>query len=809
MNKALCLFVSLIMSFVACAETYSWTGGGGVVDWSQAEKWKSSSGETGTVPGATDTVAFTAADTYADFTVTPPADFSGTIQALGNSASTGVGLGGAYSSARVKVINSNGATFTIGGTGILEAFAGIEDMLDSAFTGAIDIPSGVTLAPSATFAAGATFMGIGVLKPATTAQLENASAFRGTLDLRALGAYEVGKDASHLLGRKAVLGSGVTAAPNKQTTTIAPLDLSASKWTFNSALTTAGCVPSMDATGLLTLPHVNGVQNKTSAFLNRRFAYDESFVIRFRVDIKAGTGTCGFGIVMRNGEVTDVATGTRTTKDGAVPTNSHGVVMLYYNNWGGNVNAFERQNGASYFSTWGDEYRHYLQGSDAGFTLRNGSFIDVTASCHDGVLTVSFAQNGSMRTFRQSVAGLYADPRGAMFGFITHENDQDTGTVSLEVKISDFNGCVASDRNGQWKTDEKFALNAENYYLYLDYKTGSVTNSFRGVGALDEQGRVRICEGVSWYGAAVSKNLIQNKRFRLEWQDDIGTRSNGGQHTDVGFVERTDSQVKTSYGDPEVADGSGYGKNNRKYLTDGDPIKFCCSWYQDLIGITRHWASGTDAGQYTGTYVKQSAYKTSGSSNVGKWFYDGSGGHTVKFCNSSEKNNRSFVLTGQSVGTARRLSIVGGSNTDTGWPSYVKNWMGGISLSYWDEAYVPAACLTVEAPANATTTMGGVGSCAPIERVILDDAAARISFTGSVAFGETLEIVVPDAFLKTVRAQATLVDLSSATVDSNLPAVVKLVDSDGVEVNLKGRALTVSSTGVVLGPPTGIVLVVR
>lgn len=68
--------IAVVVMQVACAADVSWTGKGGVVDWN-ATTWS-----TGTPPAATDTVMFTGTQDYADFTVTPPADFAGTILVL-------------------------------------------------------------------------------------------------------------------------------------------------------------------------------------------------------------------------------------------------------------------------------------------------------------------------------------------------------------------------------------------------------------------------------------------------------------------------------------------------------------------------------------------------------------------------------------------------------------------------------------------------------------------------------------------------------------------------------------------------------
>ena len=811
----------LMMAFVVAvaaveplfATTYSWTGSGGVVDWSDATKWRNTaSGGTGVLPGAADTVSFYANASYANFIVTPPADFAGVIKAMGSTASgANVTLSGSHLPARLAIKNENGANFTLGGEGTIVAFPGVEAMVDSAFTGAIDIPSGVAFAPSADFATAAVFMGDGTFRPATSAQLLKAHAFRGTLDLRGIASLSLDTDASLLMGRKVILGANVTASPSKMTTVVEPLEIgSAAKWTFNSACAASGsaCVPSMDAKGVLTLPHVNGVANRTSAFLNRRFKLDESFVLKFKVKITAGKSICAWGIGFRGGELTDVGTAKETTDTlYALPAVTYGINCMYYNDYTGNINAIQRMAGTSKVQSWGSEWSHCQQGTEIGLTLRNGDPIDVTAVCHERVLSLTFTQNGSSWSTRQDVSEVFSDARGGMFGFFTHERDASGEMGNIKLEISDWKAWVASDACGQWVEDAEFSFNADNYNIYLDYMTGAVTNSFRGMDALDGQGRLRICEGAYWMGGAVSKRKVPNQRFRLEWQNDIGATVEGGEHTDIGFVDMTDANIELHYGHPDTADGYGYGHTHRQYLSQGDPIKFCSSWYQNLFGVTHSAEGGTAPGQYTGTYVCEPKYKMTDTSNVGKWFYDGTGLHTVRFANSGERNNRVFKLTGQSIGTSRRLSFVGGGNKSRN--NYTKNWLGGVKLSLWNPDYVAKATLAVEAPAGVTTSMKGIGAYSPVGSVNLADTDARISFTGEVVFGDVLEIVVPNEFLKTIRTKATLVDLSGATVSGAQPTTVKLVDATGAAVNMRGRTVTMTANGAELSAPLGLILVVQ
>ena len=153
--------IAVVVMQVACAADVSWTGEGGVVDWN-ATTWS-----TGTPPAATDTVMFTGTQDYADFTVTPPADFAGTILVLNR---TGQDFSAQFRT-HLKIVNANNAKFTVGGTGIVEAFEGIESMFAEDFSGDVEIPVGGTFSPTAAFpSTAAAILGRGTFVPLTAAQ---------------------------------------------------------------------------------------------------------------------------------------------------------------------------------------------------------------------------------------------------------------------------------------------------------------------------------------------------------------------------------------------------------------------------------------------------------------------------------------------------------------------------------------------------------------------------------------------------------------------------------------------------------------
>ncbi|MBQ0031388.1 MAG: hypothetical protein KBT68_01155, partial [bacterium] len=86
---------------------------------------------------------------------------------------------------------------------------------------------------------------------------------------------------------------------------------------------------------------------------------------------------------------------------------------------------------------------------------------------------------------------------------------------------------------------------------------------------------------------------------------------------------------------------------------------------------------------------------------------------------------------------------------------------------------------------------------------------ARAKVTGTVAFGDELAIRGPDNFLKSIREETRLVDLSAATVSGALPTTVTLVDSTGAAIPMRGRTLTVAVGGVSLSGPLGLFLIVQ
>ncbi|MBQ0031557.1 MAG: hypothetical protein KBT68_02020, partial [bacterium] len=580
-------------------------------------------------------------------------------------------------------------------------------------------------------------------------------------------------------------------------------------WTLNSPLAegTPACRPTVDASGTLTLPHVDGAHNRTTAFLNRRFKADESFVAKFKLSIEANQYLSGFGIVLHKGEATDVGTGAATNGDGAIPPSCYGIATLYYNAWGGQVTALERLAGNRTAVGYWADWCGYQQGAEAGLTLRNGNPIDVVVSCHDKILSVSLTQDGVTRTYRQDASGVFADDRGALFGFFSHEHSGDAPV--LNVSISDFEGWVSSSSNSPWQADSDFALNADNYYTYVDYKANSTAEitSLRGADAFDASGRLRLCEGCSWFGAAVSKKLVPDgSKFRMKWVIDIGTRSNNGQYTDIGFPKESgEDYVRTYYGNYDLADGSGYNQEaNRWYLSVADPIKFAFDWQHGTVGMTRNWHH-----TWTGTSDASAALRQVNSSDSVTLFYDGIGNYETEVVNNKEGAVHLFKLKGQALGADRRFAVVAGANTDFGWKNYTQNWMRDFSLCYWNDAYVPPASTRVVAPTAGTTDVAGLGACVPFERITLGDVAARAKVTGTVAFGDALAIKVPDNFLKSIREETRLVDLSAATVSGALPTAVTLVDSTGAAIPMRGRTLTVAEDGITLSGPLGLFLIVK
>ena len=442
-------------------------------------------------------------------------------------------------------------------------------------------------------------------------------------------------------------------------------------------------------------------------------------------------------------------------------------------------------------------------------TLRNGNPIDVVVSCHSKILSVSLTQDGVTRTYRQDASGAFADDRGALFGFFSHEHSGDAPV--LNVSISDFEGWVSSSSNSPWQADSDFALNADNYYTYVDYKANSTAEitSLRGADAFDASGRLRLCESCAWFGAAVSKKLVPDgSKFRMKWVIDIGKRVQNGKYTDIGFPKAdrsVDDYVRKYYGNYDCADSSGYNlEANRQYLSASDPIKFAFDWWFSNVGMTRNWGH-----EWTGTSEKSAVLCGANSSDSFTMFYDGIGNYETEVVNNKEGVVHLFELKGQALGEDRRLSVVGGGNADFGWQCYTQNWIRDLSLCFWNDAYVPPVSTRVVAPTAGTTDVAGLGECVPFERITFGDAASRVRVTGTVAFGDALTIKVPDNFLKSTREAARLVDLSVATVSGTLPTTVTLVDTSGAAIPLRGRTLTVAEDGVTLSGPLGLFLIVK
>lgn len=791
----LAVAMTAVVMQVAGAADVSWTGGGGVVDWNAAT-WS-----TGTPPGATDTVTFTPNTTYADFTVTPPADFVGKIVIANRS---GYNLAGSYFQGRIKIVNSNNAVFSIGGAGSIEAYDGIESMIDATYAGDIEIPAGVSFAPSAAFPAGASFVGIGTFTPATSAQLEAAQRFRGKLDLSKVDAISVKREHTIFMGRDLVLGAGVAVNDAGAEVVVSKLEhlADASGWTLNGNNSEA--LPVFDANGKLKFPGAKSAAH--SAYFNRRFKKGETFLVKFKYCRQKVTG-CDLGVVtslgIRVGELTDYPTATDATSEGALPSHTYGIGSYAYT-WTANKYLFRLYDQAKYPQV-GSRQNHIIA-SSCGFSLNAGVIYDVAVFCHKGIMTISMEGDGACRTWTTDVSKAFNDDeRGVMFGF----SDLSDAWDAQSMEYWDFKGWVASEDNGQWlAADSSFTLSPDNYYLWLDYAEGGGTNSFRGASVLDANGRLPVSSQKNWYGAGLSKGCVTaGKKFILDWATDVGTSAWEGDAVTFALSPVADSDIKTLYGDPDVADGSGYGLESRQYIlhTSGTFVKFQHAYLQDLCGLSTRNKTGAVADRYDGTCLSgASVFRTKNTTNVYRMCYDGLGTVDAYAANSSNPQTEYAFTIAHQIATDRRFEIVGFAS----W-TYLQTFVHDVKLRYWNESYVATPYVNVSAPAGVTTTMSGAGKYAPIERIVLDDAAARVAFTGSVSFGGELEIVVPDAFLKTVRTKATLVDLSAATVSGSLPTALSLVDSTGAAIPMRGRTLTVDAGGVTLSGPTGLIILFK
>ncbi|MBR0056883.1 MAG: hypothetical protein IJP66_06090, partial [Kiritimatiellae bacterium] len=121
--------------FAASADVVTWNGAAGAQDWTLGSNWS-----TGGAPGANDTALFPNRNNpkYV-FSVTPPADFVGTITATNYAT----GDSAPYSSRHFDVVLQlgveDGAAWTVDGTAALVATDGLAARIAPTFAGTIDV----------------------------------------------------------------------------------------------------------------------------------------------------------------------------------------------------------------------------------------------------------------------------------------------------------------------------------------------------------------------------------------------------------------------------------------------------------------------------------------------------------------------------------------------------------------------------------------------------------------------------------------------------------------------------------------------
>lgn len=479
------------------AETTTWTGKPsqqGAADWNAAGNWSSG------VPAPGDTVVIPRVDvSRVVMRLTPAETFAGTI-ILSNGVEEALGP-----ALRVALAPGGGGWKVTGASkpgGWLIATEGIAAHIADDFKGTIEIPKGVSLALPASLTAGVAVVGAGDLVLASSAQLPLAAGFAGTV--RLAGETLSPADIAGLSGRSFALADGQTLDLSAHMlalgglTAIPTLD-DASAWTYNALTWATGDTakyaafstefPRTDADGGFRLVD-DPAQHRIVVYKGRTFGLSDAWGVSYTHDptlptdnrfTRAGcyqTESGWFAIGLRSDGPT-VEPGKSMNMDGFC-----GLSAYYYRDEG-HQGLFWVQNGFNWDAVFGES-------AMGGLDLRKP--YDVTATCVDGVFTVTLRQGAQSVTLRRDIsAALRASSRGlylSIEGMSDYWRKSSPTIPWMTHTIRNFRGWSCRTSDAPWSDAPAAAtllpITKEKWTLRTIDKVNHVTNDASQI----ESGRV-------------------------------------------------------------------------------------------------------------------------------------------------------------------------------------------------------------------------------------------------------------------------------------------------------------------------------
>ncbi len=599
---------ALLFSCTVKADTFRWIGGSvNPIDWSDASKWTNLTISAGGVcPGDHDDVVFPSSAKFnVEFTITPPADFAGTISGGAYLDADGY-LGGKYGLApRLEVRPAEEcAEYKLTGGFTFVANDALAAHIDASFTGAIEIPLGVTFTAAANIPDSVDFMGPGNIILTKASQLEHIAGVTGRIDARQIGSLSTA-DLSLLEGHEVILPDNVSLETGRMLGVTEILD----DWNVPGAWGVArgrnGDVP-IDGGNYIpnqTMPYVKEEgtliltddfqQKNVCTLTNCSFSADDTWCVKYtwkatwpedshKRTYEGDDFWCSWGF--------DFGGAVFANDPLLLPGNSDSGPMnavcyrIYSYNEGNSagIGLHIKGNGAGTSDTW----TSMLIEKDSGFILRNKA-VDVTVVCRKGILYTTFEQDGVSRTIRTSATDVITGTNKCYYGFYA------TTDASLwqQNEISNFRGWRISRNGGQWKdVTENYALTPEKWSMQA--WTNSVSDATlvdAGDLMLGNGGYKLLPAQPNWKSLAVCRtSLPTNRRLRIDYDILWGAKAdNGGEGFHFGFVDNPD------YAMPNA------DINNHAVGTSANPADWTYMYYNNLTGMTAGEGNGSVAGEYT------------------------------------------------------------------------------------------------------------------------------------------------------------------------------------------------------------------
>ena len=546
MHRIAACFVVCAIAATVFADVRTWTGGGGVEDWSSPENWVG-----GVVADGDDIAVFAPGGEFVH-RVTPPVSFTGTIVSsneLAFAAPSWWTLNGP-----VEVVPGivPGASWKIGGNGTFVVCDGFESHVPSTFDGKLVIPKGVTFVAPADLNGKVLLTGAGTLVLASSAQLSQAFAFSGDVVLASgdLSLANLRDFANHSVR----LANGQTVSLSGHESTFSSMDMIESfvdapeKWTFNGSISTTddgtkkvdgsaypegayNKLPPYVKDGILYLTD-DPSQCHTVWYTNRYFRGGDEIVMKFRWTPS----------LPRNPHVEEAERVARRSgvfsvcMQGESPTNckiGQSMSEMRLNHSDGTFGFFVytyRGDGYAYVG-WSTEKQyaakqHAVGEAALGISLHDAIDFSVavdrsgmmTVTLVQGENSVTFTKDYSTQIFERTAKGFYIGFTGASDTW-GHENET---MPWVSHQVSKFQGWSRSDYGGNWKdvaNSADFVLNYENWDSIQGANDGSCKTNAATV--FEADGSVKLVTSPATMTMLASKEGVADRTLPTRVTFDI------------------------------------------------------------------------------------------------------------------------------------------------------------------------------------------------------------------------------------------------------------------------------------------------